>query len=146
MRNLVESTPNVRVNAEGCSSSMAGLFVLLHSPGDGGPEARLRSAFRTPSVAPASLRIPASLADRPEHPVRAFATVLLTLRQSGSPLPTPRQQMNFQRFAIRELKARNMVSAHRPVVCAFMYAGIAFVLAVIPSISPQPRRHAIFRY
>ncbi len=30
---------------------------------------------------PLTLRNPAPLADRPEHPVRAFATVLLTLRQ-----------------------------------------------------------------
>ena len=31
---------------------MAGLFVLLHSPGNGGPEARLRSASRPSAVAP----------------------------------------------------------------------------------------------
>src|ERR1700722_12105589 len=45
-----------------------------------------------------------------------------------SPLPTPRKETNFQRSAIRELKARNIVSAHRPVACALTCAGVLSVL------------------
>jgi hypothetical protein len=55
-------------------SGVRRMRLTLPSPGDGGPEARLRSASRISretalrSGATASLRFPAPLADRPKHP------------------------------------------------------------------------------
>ena len=36
-----------------------------------------------------------------------------------------RKETNFQRAATRELRARKMISAHRPVACALTCAGVA---------------------
>jgi hypothetical protein len=55
---------------------MSGLFVRSFER-----VALTQLAFQTPSVAPASLRFPASLADRPILRVSAFAGMQLTLSQ-----------------------------------------------------------------
>jgi hypothetical protein len=101
---------------------MAGLFT--HPCVRPAPASQRRdsdSPHGLASVATASLRFPASLADRPERPVRAFATMSLTLWQTlpqhGQFHGSPRGKQGFHANSVTD-RAPSLTafqsSAHAP--------------------------------